>query len=216
MARRRWRDMLGRLLLIYAVVELTVVCALMATIGFGWTLFVLLVTFVLGFGVLAPLGGLQLGRRLGQLHSGLAEPRSALSDGALVTMASGLVLIPGLVTTVLGLLLLVPPIRGAARPGLTAIAVRGLLRRVPLTVAATAGMTSAFDFGDRTAADFIDGEVIDIDGEVIDVIEIEPLPLPQAPMGAKAPQRPPPQSPARPRSLRYPDHSDTEPRSLRY
>lgn len=53
--------MVSRLLLSYAVVELAVVFALAATIGFGWTLLVLLATFVLGFGLLAPLGGWQLG-----------------------------------------------------------------------------------------------------------------------------------------------------------
>lgn len=100
--------MVSRLLLSYAVVELAVVFALAATIGFGWTLLVLLATFVLGFGLLAPLGGWQLGRRLLWLRSGLAEPRSALSDGALVTVASVLVLVPGLVTTTMGLLLLLP------------------------------------------------------------------------------------------------------------
>lgn len=118
--------------------------ALAATIGFGWTLLVLLATFVLGFGLLAPLGGWQLGRRLLWLRSGLAEPRSALSDGALVTVASVLVLVPGLVTTTMGLLLLVPPIRALARPGLTAIAVRGFLRNVPLTADAAANMAGAF------------------------------------------------------------------------
>lgn len=107
--------MVSRLLLSYAVVELAVVFALAATIGFGWTLLVLLATFVLGFGLLAPLGGWQLGRRLLWLRSGLAEPRSALSDGALVTVASVLVLVPGLVTTTMGLLLLVPPIRTTDR-----------------------------------------------------------------------------------------------------
>lgn len=65
--------MVSRLLLSYAVVELAVVFALAATIGFGWTLLVLLATFVLGFGLLAPLGGWQLGRRLLWLRSGLAE-----------------------------------------------------------------------------------------------------------------------------------------------
>ncbi len=140
LARRRWRHVVSRLLLSYAVVELAVVFALAATIGFGWTLLVLLATFVLGFGLLAPLGGWQLGRRLLWLRSGLAEPRSALSDGALVTVASVLVLVPGLVTTTMGLLLLVPPIRALARPGLTAIAVRGFLRNVPLTADAAANM----------------------------------------------------------------------------
>ncbi|WP_158019155.1 FxsA family protein [Mycobacterium basiliense] len=159
--------MLGRLLLIYAVVELMAAIGLVAAIGFGWTILVLLATFVLGLVLWAPMGGWQLSRQLIQLQSGLQEPRSALSDGALVAVATGLVLLPGLVTTTVGLLLLAPPIRAAARPGLTTVAVRGFLRRVPLTAAAAAGMADAFSRPDTPRErDYIDGEVIEvIDGE---------------------------------------------------
>ena len=166
--------MVSRLLLIYAVVELMALIGLAATIGVGWTLLVLLATLVLGLVLLAPLGGWQLGRQLMQLRSGLAEPQSAVSESALVALASGLVLVPGLVTTALGLLLLVPPIRAAARPGLTTFAVRGFLRRVPLTADAAAGMADAWTVREtRDEPDYIDGEVID-------VIDVEPEVLPPA------------------------------------
>ncbi|BBX59076.1 phage T7 F exclusion suppressor FxsA [Mycobacterium shottsii] len=166
--------MVGRLILIYAVVELMALIGLTAAIGFAWAVLVLLASFVLGLVLWAPMGGWQLSRQLGQLRSGLQEPRSVLSDGALVAVATGLVLVPGLVTTVFGLLLLAPPIRAAARPGLTAIAVRGLLRRVPLTGAAAASMADAFNRRNaREQRDFIDGEVID-------VIDGEPPTLPRA------------------------------------
>jgi UPF0716 protein FxsA len=162
--------MVSRLLLIYAVVELAVVFALASTIGFGWTLLVLLVTFLLGCGVLAPLGGWQLTQQVVRLRSGSREPQSALSDGALVAIASGMVVIPGLVTTVLGLLLLMPPVRAVARPGLSAIAWRGFLRRVPLTADAGATSARAWSFAPtpndgrdaRDVPDYIEGEVIDV------------------------------------------------------
>jgi UPF0716 protein FxsA len=173
-ARRRWRHMVRRLLLIYGVVELAAIIALVSTIGVGWTLLVLLATFFLGFVILAPAGGWQLSRQLVHLRLGLEEPRSALSDGAIVTVATGLVLVPGLVTTALGLLLLVPPIRALARPGLTSIAVHGFQRRLPLITNATAA-------GDRR--DYIDGEVID-------VRDFEPPILPQGPIGGEPPGRP--------------------------
>jgi UPF0716 protein FxsA len=157
--------MVSRLLLVYAVVELAVMFALISTIGWGWTLLALLATFVLGWGLLAPMAGSQLLRQLGQMRSGLKEPRSAMNDGALVTVATALVLVPGLVTTALGLLLLVPRIRAVAGPGLTSIALRGLQRRVPQATYTT--YTTAFradarrgDSGDRR--DYIDGEVIDV------------------------------------------------------
>jgi UPF0716 protein FxsA len=143
--------MVSRLLLIYAVVEVAAVIALVSTVGWGWTLLVLLAAFLLGWGLLAPMAGSHLVRQIGQLRSGLSDPRDAVSDGALVTLAAVLVLVPGLVTTAVGLLLLVPPIRSLARPGLAAIGMRGLRRRMPLV-----------DYPRDAQSDYIDGEVVDV------------------------------------------------------
>ena len=44
----RWQNMALRFFLIYALVELAVVVALASTIGFGWTVLLLLGTFVIG------------------------------------------------------------------------------------------------------------------------------------------------------------------------
>jgi UPF0716 protein FxsA len=161
--------MMRRLLLSYAVVELIVLIGLAATIGVGWTLSVLLATFVLGLVLWAPLAGWQLSSQIAQLRSGLREPRVALSDGAVVALASGLILVPGLATTALGLLLLVPPIRAAARPGLTAIAMRRFAWQVPLS-----GNMSADPRADTSPT----GHGDFIDGEVIDVTDFEPPVLP--------------------------------------
>jgi UPF0716 protein FxsA len=167
--------MVSRLLLIYAVIELAVIFTLVSTIGWGWTLLALLATFLLGWGIVAPIAGSQLIRRLGRLRSGLTEPRDVASDSALVSLAAILVLIPGLVSTALGLLLLIPPVRSAARPGLTAMAVRTLQRQMSGIGYATAFRTEPFsprayseEFSeaysdDRHAyRDYIDGEVIDV------------------------------------------------------
>jgi UPF0716 protein FxsA len=160
--------MVRRLLLVYAAVELAVIIALVSTIGWGWTLLALLATFILGWGLFAPMAGSHLIRQLVRLRSGLNEPRSALNDGAMATLATILVLVPGLVTTTLGILLLVPPIRTVAGPGLAAMAVRGVQRRIPL-------VTDRVHSPERPGrGDYIDGEVID----VIDVIDVEPAALP--------------------------------------
>jgi UPF0716 protein FxsA len=150
--------MLSRLLLIYTVVELAAVVALVSTVGWGWTLLVLLATSLLAWGVLAPMAGSQLLRQLRQLRS---DP-GAVSDGTMVALATVLILVPGLVTTALGLLLLVPPIRSLARPGLTALGVRGLRRRMPLiNDARLFGADDRRGYpGDGT--DYIDGEVVDV------------------------------------------------------
>ena len=175
--------MLSRLLLVYAVVELAVILSLVSTIGWGWTLLVLLGTFLLGWGLFAPMAGSQLVRQLGQLRSGLAESRSALSDGALVTFGMALVLVPGLVTTVLGLLLLVRPIRAVVGPGLAGIAVRGLQRRAPLIIDTTVFAADSRRGYSGDGRDYIDGEVIDVK-------DFEPPVLPRGPIDDEPPPRP--------------------------
>ncbi|BBY37395.1 membrane protein FxsA [Mycobacterium mantenii] len=159
--------MVSRLLLIYALVELAVIFALVSTIGWGWTLLALLATFLLGWGIVAPMAGSRLIRRIGQLRSGLAEQRAAAGDGALVSLAALLVLVPGLVSTALGLLLLIPPVRSAVRPGLTSMAVRTLQRQMPGLSYASAFRAESYPAsypGGSTAGhgDYIDGEVIDV------------------------------------------------------
>jgi UPF0716 protein FxsA len=149
-----------RLFLIYTVVELAVIVALASTIGFGWTVLALLGTFVLGLA----LAGSQVKRHMRRLQSGLtaATMQGAATDSVLVALGTVLVVIPGLASSVVGALLLLPPTRAAARPLVTALAAK----RVPLVTAATA---SASGWG-HTAA----GSGDYIDGEVIDVVDVEP------------------------------------------
>lgn len=153
-----------RLFLVYVLVELAVVVALAATIGFGWTVLLLVGTFALGLA----LAGSQWRRQVQRLQSGLASPQGAVTDGALVALGTVLTVVPGLVTSALGVLLLLPPTRAAARPAVTALAARRL-GRVPLIVTVPGGTAYRPDRVDY------------IDGEVIDVTEVEPPSLPKHP-----------------------------------
>lgn len=157
--------MVSRLFLLYAVVELAVLVALTSTIGFGWTLLLLVGTFIVG----VTLAGSQARRQFARLRSRLTTPAGAATDGALVALGTLLVVVPGLVTTVAGLLLLLPPTRAAARPLLTAMAVRGIGRRAPLVTVTTAGAQRYSTGRPSDRGDFIDGEVID----VVDVVDVE-------------------------------------------
>jgi UPF0716 protein FxsA len=168
--------MVSRLFVLYVVVELAVVVALASTIGLGWTLVLLLATFVAGI----TLAGSQLKRQLTRLRSGLTTQQSRLaSDGALVALGTVLVVVPGLVTTAAGLLLLLPPTRAAARPVLTAMAVRGIGRRAPLITVTTVG-ADRYASAPRPRSDYIDGEVLDVT-DVADVPVIDPPALPGEP-----------------------------------
>ena len=160
-----------RLFLIYLVVELAVVVALVSTIGFGWTVLALIGTSVLGF----VLAGSQVKRHVARLRSGLTTPQGAVTDSAMVALGTVLVFVPGVVTTVAGLLLLTPPTRAVVRPVLTAMAAR----RMPLITVATAAA------GNRRATgrgEYIDGEVIDIvdvAGDDVDSADVERPALPR-------------------------------------
>jgi UPF0716 protein FxsA len=162
--------MVSRLFLVYAVVELLVVVGLASTIGLGWTLLAVLVAFAGGLTV----AGSQLKLQLTRFRSGINADQSRLaSDSALIGLGSLLVVVPGLVTSAVGLLLLLPPSRAAARPMLTALAARGV-GRFPLVTVATVG---ADRYARRAQPDYIDGEVVD----VTDVFEVKPPALPLRP-----------------------------------
>jgi UPF0716 protein FxsA len=162
--------MVSRLFLVYVLVELAVVVALASTIGLGWTLLLLLAAFVAGLA----LAGSQLKRQLTRLRSGLTSQHARLAtDGALVALGTVLVVVPGLITTAAGVLLLLPPTRAAARPMLTAMAARGIGRHAPLITVTTVG-ADRYAATPRPPTDYIDGEVID----VTDVADIDPPALP--------------------------------------
>ena len=163
-----------RLFLIYLVLELAVVVALVSTIGFGWTVLALIGTSVLGF----VLAGSQVKRHVARLRSGLTTPQGSVTDSAMVALGAVLVFVPGVVTTVAGLLLLTPPTRAVARPVLTAMAAR----RMPLITVATA----AAGAGGRPTA----GRGDYIDGEVIDVVDVAAEDLPGDDVGTADVDRP--------------------------
>ncbi|UMB67483.1 FxsA family protein [Mycobacterium paraterrae] len=146
--------MVSRLFLVYVVAELAVVAALASTIGLGWTLLVVLAAFAGGLA----LAGSQLKAQLNRLRSGLNTDQPTLAaDGMAVALGTLLVVMPGLLTSVAGLLLLLPPTRAVARPLLSTVALRGLGRRVPLITVYGVGAHRR-----PPRPDYIDGEVIDV------------------------------------------------------
>ncbi|MGV0645858.1 FxsA family protein [Mycolicibacterium sp. XJ879] len=141
-----------RLFLLYVVLEIAVIVALTATIGIGWTLLMLVAAFAVGL----VLAGSQLRRQLRRLQSGLsaAAVPDAAKDSLLVALGTVLVVIPGLASSMLGALLLLPPTRAAVRPLVTALAAR----RMPLITVGVAGLRHTA----QPRGDYIDGEVIDV------------------------------------------------------
>lgn len=157
-----------RLFLLYVIAEMAVIVGLTATIGFGWTIVALLATWLLG----VSLAGSQVKRHIRRLQSGLkatAVPGAA-ADSMLVALGTVFVVVPGLASSVLGALLLLPPTRAVARPVVTAMAAR----RMPLITAGAAGAGWGHNASRRR--DYIDGEVLD----VTDVTDVPPALEPRA------------------------------------
>ncbi len=109
--------------LLYLVVEIVALVALGSVIGLAWTLVVLLAGSVLGFW-LARREGLRAAQALGRAVTERRVPTQELTDGMLVAAGGVLLFVPGLVTDVAGLLLLVPPTRSLGRSRLVAAAER--------------------------------------------------------------------------------------------
>jgi UPF0716 protein FxsA len=161
-----------RLFLLYAITEIAVFVALTSTIGLGWTVLLLLATFVVGLAV----AGSQVKRHLRRLQAGLnaATVQGAAADSVLVALGTVLVVVPGLASSVAGALLLLPPTRAAARPLVTALAAR----RMPLITAGAGGSSGAAAAGWGYSAagrgDYIDGEVVDVTDIAPPAVERKP------------------------------------------
>lgn len=108
------------LLLLFTVVplvELWLLVRLSGVFGFWTTIFVVLATGALGT-VLARWQGWRAMQRVqSEMRQGLL-PAKALGDGALILVAGVLLITPGIITDVVGLALLAPPLRALVRNGL--------------------------------------------------------------------------------------------------
>ena len=132
--------------LLYLVVEIVALVALVSWIGFGWTLLVLLAGSVLGLW-LARREGLRAMRAMSEAARDRRVAHVEVTDGVLIAMGGLLLLVPGLVTDVAGLLLLLPPTRSLVRRRM----VRAAERQAPV-------LRTARIRGDGT---IVDGEVVD-------------------------------------------------------
>ncbi|MGY4712147.1 FxsA family protein [Mycolicibacterium sp. CBM1] len=138
-----------RTFLLYVLVELAVLAGLTWSLGLGWTLLILLATSVVG----VALAGSQVKRQILRLQRTRTNAQGAVADSMLVALGTVLVFIPGLVTTAVGALMLLPPTRIVVRPLAAALLTRGIARRVTVVNLAAPGYPGR--------PDYIDGEVID-------------------------------------------------------
>jgi UPF0716 protein FxsA len=109
--------------LVVPIVELWVLIQVGQAIGVGWTLLLLVADSILGTWLIRREGA----KAYATLRSALREgrmPHRELADGALIVLAGALMLSPGFVTDVFGVLLLLPFTRPLGRRVLTALVAR--------------------------------------------------------------------------------------------
>lgn len=109
--------------LLYLVVEIVAFVALGSWIGFGATLLVVLAGSFLGL-LLARREGLRAAQALSRAARDRKIATSEVTDGMLVAAGGLLLFVPGLVTDLAGLLLVLPPTRALARRRLVRAAER--------------------------------------------------------------------------------------------
>jgi UPF0716 protein FxsA len=93
------------------LMELAVFIAVAASIGFGWALILVLATSLAGGMVLRHAGGNHIARVRVAMAEGSFSSLQADGTGGLILLAGFLLLVPGFITDVAGLLLLLAPLR---------------------------------------------------------------------------------------------------------
>ncbi len=98
------------LLMPYVIIEALAFWAVASWIGWGWALLAIVALFFLGI-ILSSIELRTVVRRLMEGES----PGRTLADTGLIIVGSGLLIAPGFVTALLGLILVFPPTRGLVR-----------------------------------------------------------------------------------------------------
>ncbi|MFD4182523.1 FxsA family protein [Rhodococcus sp. NPDC058514] len=107
--------MIPALFVLYVVIEVAAVIWVGSTIGVLWTIALFLLGWAVGL-VLVRSQGRKVIEGFRRAGRGTGSAGGAVADGALVALGTILLVIPGLVTSALGLLLLIPPTRRVLRP----------------------------------------------------------------------------------------------------
>lgn len=125
--RRSWLRWLVGALILLPLVEIVVLIAVGRSIGLGWTILLLLGMAVVG----TWLSRRETGRTFGALRRAVESgkmPADEATDAMLVTAGAFLLILPGFVSDVLGLVLILPFTRPLARRLLQVVVAQQALR----------------------------------------------------------------------------------------
>jgi UPF0716 protein FxsA len=142
------------LFIVVPIAELAVIIQVGQAIGVWWTIAILIADSILG-SVLMRAQGRAAWRRFNDAVRAGRVPAREVLDGALIVFGGLLLLTPGFLTDILGLVLLIPPTRAVVR----AVLVRRLEHR--MVRAATAQRS-------RSRTHDVEGTAVDVDSERLD------------------------------------------------
>jgi UPF0716 protein FxsA len=131
------------------IAELAVIIQVGQAIGVWWTIGLLIADSILG-SMLMRMQGRVAWRRFNEAMQAGRVPAREVLDGALVIFGGALLLTPGFLTDILGLILLVPPTRALVR----AVLARRLAHRMIASATYTRGRRPAYD---------VEGTAVDVD-----------------------------------------------------
>ncbi len=161
------------LLIVWPIAEIYVMVLVSQAIGFFWMLTLVFLSAVAGILVLRHRGRVHWQRLRGAVSERRPPAREAF-DGVMITTGAALLILPGFITSGLGLLLLFPPTRYLVR------VVVFFLFASRFKVATSTATWTASRYGDYRSG----RQTYDVDGEAFDVTDRPdgmPTQLPPAP-----------------------------------
>jgi UPF0716 protein FxsA len=140
------------LFIVVPIAELAVIIQVGQAIGVWWTIALLIADSILGSALMRSQGRAAW-RRFGEATQAGRVPAREVLDGALVIFGGALLLTPGFITDILGLILLIPPTRAVVR----GILARRLAHRMVVSVSGPQVR--------RRRDDDVEGTAVDVDAE---------------------------------------------------
>jgi UPF0716 protein FxsA len=144
--------LLVALFILVPIAELAVIIQVGQAIGVWWTIALLIADSVLG-SLLMRSQGRAAWRRFNQALQAARVPAREVADGVLVIFGGALLLTPGFITDIFGLLFLVPPTRALIRR----VFLRQAMKRITVTMVGT-----PVPPGGRRSDD-VEGTAVDVD-----------------------------------------------------
>jgi UPF0716 protein FxsA len=142
------------LFILVPIAELAVIIQVGQAIGVWWTIAILVADSILG-SMLMRSQGRAVWRRFNQTLEARRAPAREVADGVLVIFGGALLLTPGFITDIFGLLFLLPPTRAVIRR----LFLRQAMRRITVTMATAAPMPRR----GRRSEDDLKGSAVEVD-----------------------------------------------------